>query len=276
MSDRNDSQAKQAMAGVFSRASTRYDRVVTSFFDQLGSALVDFVGLEPGWRVLDVACGRGATVFPAAVKVGHAGRVVGIDLADGMIDMLRSDADQRGVANIEGRVADAESIPYPEESFEAALCGFALFLFPESHRALTELDRILIPGGRLGISTFSPNVSDSLAWFGELVRNALRLPAPSEEAIAFDQPDQLHRVLEAAGFRSIEIREERFTVSVPTADHFWEWMWSIAIRAMLEQLDESTAESVRRATETHLDRELGPPPYSFDATALLTRAATVP
>ena len=271
MPDRTDSQAKQAMADVFSRASASYDRVVTSFFDQLGSELVDYVELKPGWRVLDVACGRGATVFPASEKVGRGGRVVGTDLAPGMINALRSDADQRGVGNVEARVADAEALPYPDDSFEAVMCGFALFFFPDSHRALTEFRRVLVPGGRLGISTFSPTVSEGLAWFGELVRNALLLPTQDGETIEFDQPDQLQRALAGAGFTDIEIREESFTVSIPSADHFWEWMWSIAIRGLLEQLDGSTAESVRRATANHLDRELGPPPYRFDATALLTR-----
>jgi hypothetical protein len=129
----------------------------------------------------------------------------------------------------------------------------------------------LMPGGRLGISTFTPTVSEGLAWFGELVRNALLIPTRSEETIEFDQPDQLQQALAAAEFTDIGIREESFTVWVPSADHFWEWMWSIAIRGLLEQLGGSTAESVRRATETHLDQELGPPPYCFDAGALLTR-----
>ncbi len=260
------------MAGVFSRASSRYDRVVSSFFDALGSELVEFVALEPDWQVLDVACGRGATVFPASEKVGDTGRVVGIDLAPGMIEALREDVDQLGVKNIEVGVADAEAIPYPEDSFDAVLCGFALFFFPDSHRALTEFRRVLTPGGRLGISTFTPVVSEGLAWFGELVRDALHMPRQGQETIQFDQPDQLQQALAAAGFTDAEIQGASFEVSVPSADHFWEWMWSVGIRGLLEQLDQSTADSVRIAAETCLDRELGPPPYDFAADAWLTRA----
>lgn len=272
MTDRNGSRAKQAMAGVFSRASTRYDRVVTSLFDHFGSRLVECVELEPGWRVLDVACGRGATLFPAAEKVDHGGRITGIDLAPGMIATLRDDADRRGVTNIEVRVADAEEIPYPDDSFDAVLCGFALFFFPDSHRALTEFGRVLTPGGRLGISTFTPAVSESLAWFGELLENALHRPGRGEESNQFDEPDQLQEALSAAGFTEIEVQQERYAVSVASADHFWEWMWSIGIRGLLEQLDEQTTESVRRDTESHLYRELGSPPFHFNAEALLTRA----
>ncbi len=268
----SDSEAKQAMAGVFSRASSSYDRVVTSFFDQLGTELVDYVKLEPGWQVLDVACGRGATVFPAAEKVGEGGRIAGIDLAPGMIDVLRGEVDELGISNIEARVADAEAIPYPDDSFEAVLCGFALFFFPNTHQALTEFRRVLTPGGRLGISTFTPIASEGLAWFGELVRDALQMPGRAEETIQFDQPDQLRDALTAARFTDIEIRRAGFTVSVPSADHFWEWMWSVGIRGLLERLDESTAESVYEAAATHLDREVGQPPYEFDADAWLTRA----
>jgi O-methyltransferase/aklanonic acid methyltransferase len=271
MTNRSDMQAKEAMAGVFSRASARYDRVVTSLFDHLGSRLVEYVELEPGWQVLDVACGRGATVFSASEKTGPAGRITAIDLAPGMVEALHHDADERGVHNLEVRVADAEDIPYPGGSFDAVLCGFALFFFPNSHQALSEFGRVLVSGGRLGISTFAPAVSEGLAWFSELLRNALHLPDRAEETIQFDQPDQLSQALAEAGFTDIEVQEERFTISVPSAGDFWEWMWSIAIRGLLERLDEPTAESVRRATETHLNRELGPPPYHFTADALLTR-----
>ncbi|MDJ0954989.1 MAG: methyltransferase domain-containing protein [Acidimicrobiia bacterium] len=275
MGDRGDKEAKQAMAGVFSRAAPHYDRVVTSFFDRLGTDLVDFVGLGPGTQVLDVACGRGATVFPASARVGEEGRVVGIDLAPGMIDVLRDEVERLGISNVESRVADAETIPYPDDSFDAVLCGFALFFFPDSHRALTEFHRVLTPGGRLGISTFTPMVSEGLAWFGELVRDALGMPSRGDETIQFDQPDQLKDALNAAGFSDIEIQRQSCKVSVLGADHFWEWMWSIGIRGMLEHLDESTAGSVRRAAATHLDNELGPPPYSFDADSWLTRAVRV-
>ena len=259
MRDRNDSKAKQAMAGVFSRASSRYDRVVSSFFDALGTELVEFVALEPGWQVLDVACGRGATVFPASEKVGDAGHVVGIDLAPGMIEALREDVDRLGANNIEVGVADAEAIPYPDDSFDAVLCGFALFFFPDSHRALTEFRRVLAPRGRLGISTFTPIVSEGLAWFGELVRDALQMPSQGQKTVQFDDPDQLQQALAAAGFTDVGIRRESFRVSVPSADHFWEWMWSIGIRGLLEQLDQSTADSLRIAAETHLDEELVTP-----------------
>ncbi len=275
MADRSDSQMKQAMAGVFTRASSNYDRVVTSFFSQLGADLVEYVRLQPGWQVLDVACGRGATVFPASETVGHAGRVVGIDLAPGMIEELRHDVDDRGIGNVEVRVADAEALLFPDGSFDAVLCGFALFLFPDSHQALTESRRVLIPGGRLATSTFTPKAAEGLAWFSELVRDALGMPVQAEESTQFDQPEQLQHALGAAGFADIEVRRQSFEVSVSSTDHFWEWMWSIGMRGLLEQLDEATADSVRKAAEVHLNAELGEPPYYFDADAWLTRAVRV-
>ncbi len=272
MANPSDEQAKQALAGVFSRASGAYDRVVTSFFDHFGSRLVDHVGLEPGWRVLDVGCGRGAAVFPASTRVGSAGRISGIDLAPGMVDVLRQEAEQRGIANVDVRVADAEDLPYPDGSFEAVLCGFALFFFPDSHKALSEFLRVVVPGGRLGVSTFTPAVADGLAWFVELLRDSLELPAPRRDTVQFDEPEQLDRALTSAGFTSVNVQEESFAVLVPSFDHFWEWMWSTGVRGLLEQLDEPATNLVRQAAEAHLDQELGSPPYHFTADTLLTRA----
>jgi ubiquinone/menaquinone biosynthesis C-methylase UbiE len=72
--------AKAETAGVFSRVAPTYDTVIP-FFQTFGRHLVAAASLRPGERVLDLACGRGAVLFPAALAVGEQGSVLGIDIA---------------------------------------------------------------------------------------------------------------------------------------------------------------------------------------------------
>jgi len=116
-------EQKRAIASVFTRTSATHDTVGTPLFAHFGQMLVDRAELAAGERVLDVAAGTGATLFPTARRVGHGGRVVGIDLAPGMIDRLRAEISARGSSNAEARVADAEELPFGDESFDVVLCG---------------------------------------------------------------------------------------------------------------------------------------------------------
>ena len=70
-------------------------------FSYFGRRLVEFVGVTPGIKVLDVTSGRGATLFPVVEKVGHSGRVIGIDLSVGMIQETRIEIRHAGIRNVE-------------------------------------------------------------------------------------------------------------------------------------------------------------------------------
>src|SRR5262245_32480725 len=118
--------AKRPVAALYSSVADDYARQGPPLFAHAGHRLVDLVGIRPGDRVLDVATGRGAALFPAAARAGPAGRVVGIDLAAGMVRATRADAGVRGLSQVEVRRADAEALDrsFPRAAFDRALCGF--------------------------------------------------------------------------------------------------------------------------------------------------------
>ena len=97
------------VAAVFGRTADRYDSVIP-FFTSFGALLVEAAALEPGQRVLDMGCGRGATLLPASVAVGPMGRVVGIDLAEEMVALLGADLEAAGVENATVRVGNAQAL----------------------------------------------------------------------------------------------------------------------------------------------------------------------
>jgi SAM-dependent methyltransferase len=79
------------MAALYSRVAPTYVEQGVPRFAYAGRRLVELAGVGPGDSVLDVATGRGAALFPAAERVGHTGRVVGIDLAEGMLERTRAE-----------------------------------------------------------------------------------------------------------------------------------------------------------------------------------------
>lgn len=106
------------------------------------------LGLRPGDRALDLACGTGLNFPHLCELVGEGGQVVGVDLSPGMLDIARRLIAARGWKNVETREADAAQLPFPDESFDQVICSFALNIIPDYVQAIREVKRVLVPSGR--------------------------------------------------------------------------------------------------------------------------------
>lgn len=112
------------------------------------AALLDSAALAPGERVLDVACGTGLVTLPAARAVGPNGQVIGVDIADRMLDALRQCAAAAGLLQVAAARMDAEQLALPDGSVDVVLCALGLMYLPDPEQALREIKRVLRPGGR--------------------------------------------------------------------------------------------------------------------------------
>ncbi|MFG1818516.1 class I SAM-dependent methyltransferase [Kribbella sp. NPDC049174] len=116
----------------------------------VGSRLVRTVGVRPGEDVLDVACGTGNATIPAA----QAGaRVTGLDLTPVMLARARERAGGLEIEWVEG---DAEEMPFSDEQFDVVLSTFGCMFAPRHEVVADEIARVLRPGGRLGVCTWTP------------------------------------------------------------------------------------------------------------------------
>lgn len=122
---------------------------VPALFGQWAPKVADAAYIQPGQRVLDVGCGTGILAREIASRVGSVGRVVGIDPSPGMLAVAKQLA-----PTVEWREGVAESLPFPEQSFDAVVSQFALMFFTDRRQALREMLRVLAPGGRLAVAVW--------------------------------------------------------------------------------------------------------------------------
>ncbi|WP_421904356.1 class I SAM-dependent methyltransferase [Mameliella sp.] len=241
-----------ATAGQLSTSAAEiYDAFfVPALFGAWAGPLCDAAGIAKGNRVLDVACGTGATTREAARRAGDAGHVTGIDRNDGMISVARSHGD--GITWEEGR---AEELPFPPESFDIVLCQFGLMFFDDRVAALGEMRRVLRPGGRIALSVWdraanSPGYAAMIAlieeMFGADAAGALRAPFVLGDLTAFSE------VLEAGGLGGARVTTPTGTARFATIR---DWVrtdvrgWTLS-----EFIDDAGFEALVAAAEQRLSR----------------------
>lgn len=210
-----------------------YERYfVPAIGEPVATASIRAAELRPGERVLDVGCGTGIVARLAAQAVGSEGSVVGLDVEPGMLAVARSAAAGLDIEWIE---ASAESIPLPDESVDVVLCQMSLQFVPDRRRALEEMHRVLVPGGR-----FVLNVPGPMSTFFEPLSEALarhvdpRAAAFVERVFCLHDVDQLRALLEDAGFRNVSVEAGEIELSLPPPkDFLWQYAAATPLAGMM-------------------------------------------
>jgi ubiquinone/menaquinone biosynthesis C-methylase UbiE len=156
--------------------------------------------LHEGETVLDLGSGAGADVLISARRVGPAGRAIGLDMTDEMLELARTNAAAAGVENVEFVKGYIEEIPLPDESVDVVISNCVINLSADKRKVLAETARVLRPGGRFAVSDViaDPDMdeatrADMQQWTGCIAGALTR--AEFEDALA------------AAGLEEVEIKE---------------------------------------------------------------------
>jgi demethylmenaquinone methyltransferase/2-methoxy-6-polyprenyl-1,4-benzoquinol methylase len=214
-----------AINSMFSRIAGRYD---------LGNRVLSG-GLDSWWRhqlvatlaktaptdVLDLACGSGDVAFAISRKALSPINIIGMDFCQPMLDeaVTKQKADRRKrYGNVVFRQGDGLNLPLPDNSFDAVSIAFGLRNMGDRRRSLTEMHRVLRPGGRLCILEFSQPDRWFRPFYLFYLRHVLPLVAGlicgdrsayvylNESIEAFPNRDALSAEIRAAGFSSIKAR----------------------------------------------------------------------
>jgi SAM-dependent methyltransferase len=263
----SDAAARKARAtNMFERIAPHYDAAGQGCFAHFGRRLVDEVGVEPGFHVLDVATGRGAALFPAE-RVGTAGQVIGIDLAEAMVRATTEEAMRRGLTATL-HVMDAEQLDFPDATFDRVLCGFGIMFFPHLDRALAEFRRVLKPDGQLGVSTWQVSPAQDL----REVLVHLGIIGEIGEGLRFADPAEVVELLVAAGFAAVRARLDTATFRYDDLDAYWQNARGYVLRWSLDALDDGQVEHVKAMLTDRVQHQWRADGLHLAATAVLAIA----
>jgi ubiquinone/menaquinone biosynthesis C-methylase UbiE len=258
--------SKRTTSGNFNRRAAGYDPRGT--FAHYGRRLVEHTGIEAGMRVLDVATGRGAVLFPALEQVGGTGEAIGIDIAESMVQATAEEAQQRGV-NVRVQVMDAEQLDFPDACFDRVLCGFGIMFFPNLSQAMSEFRRVLKPAERLGVSTWRVSQAEELRpVLQELLPDRRSDDRPSGW---ITEPEVLSRLLTDAGFGKVDVLADASSVHYIDVDQYLGNIRNTV--RVIDELDESQLNRVRSALIERFRRYEQPEGIRLPAVALLASAS---
>jgi ubiquinone/menaquinone biosynthesis C-methylase UbiE len=214
-------------AGFSSRAAA-YQRHFGDVTGQFADPLLDAAGVGEGSRVLDVASGPGQVAARAAAR---GASVAGVDVSDGMVELAR-----RLHPDIEFRAGDAHRLADPDRSYDAAVANLAVPHLADHARAVAEMRRVLVEGGRLALSTW--DLPDRSPFPGAMFLAVQEAAAPPVDGLpagpsfyAYADDDAFARLLADAGLVDVEVREAGFTYRAPSVDAAWESLLEGTVRA---------------------------------------------
>jgi ubiquinone/menaquinone biosynthesis C-methylase UbiE len=212
----------------------------------LANDLMGIAALRPGERVLDVACGTGVVARLAAHSVGTAGTVTGLDLNPGMLAVARATTPP-GMP-IAWHEASAEAMPLPDASFDAVLCQMGLQFVPDKSAALSEMRRVLVPGGRLILSLPGPT-PQLFAALGEALTRHIGAEAVGFVNQVFSLHDiaEVQKLIQGVGFQDVSVQADTKSLRLPPPEEFlWQYVHSTPLAGPVAQATDEHRGSLER------------------------------
>ena len=209
-------------------ASVYEEFFVPALFQQWAPVLASAAELQPGQRVLDVACGTGVLAREAARRVGAA-TVCGLDRNPAMLAVAG-----RVAPDIHWRPGRAEELPFEADAFDAVVSQFGLMFFDDPAAGLGEMRRVLCPGGALAVAVWARlEEAPGYAAMAELLRRLFGERVALELRVPFQlgDRDRLAAVLRAGGWPDADIATVSGVARFPSLN---EWLhtdvrgWTLA------------------------------------------------
>jgi SAM-dependent methyltransferase len=221
-------QEHEQTRAAWDKIAPGYDEFVTPTHLWLGNEGLRRAGLRPGMRFLDVAAGSGALSIPAA-RLGA--QVLATDQSPVMLEQLRARAKKEGL-NVEARLMDGHALDLDDDSFEVAGSQFGVMLFPDMPKGISEMARVVGPGGVVLLHVYGD--PRKIEFFGFFVR-AIQSVRPDFTGPPMDppplpfqlqDPERLRKELTLVGLRTVRVETITETLKFQTGTELWDWLVS--------------------------------------------------
>ena len=204
----------------------KHSDTIRAMFMPLTRALVEHAGIHEGQSVLDVAGGTGEPSLTIAEIVGPNGSVMCTDAVNEMVETARSEAQRRGITNVQFRQCTADALPFPSDSFDVTVSRLGAMFFPDPVAALREMLRVTKPGGSLALAVWHKS---ELNPFCHVVTGVIDrhinpgvVDPDAPNAFRFAEPGKLSGVMTEAGASDVKEYEVKFNLEAPISPlEFW-------------------------------------------------------
>lgn len=188
--------------------------VIGTTLQPMGESLCEAVDVSAGWKVLDVAAGNGNASLAAARRGCD---VVATDYVEALLDRARMRAEAEGLQLVT-KVADAENLPFEDDTFDAVLSTVGVMFTPDPERASAELGRVVRPGGRIGLANWTPEgyVGQMFKIVGQHVPPPAGVPSP----LQWGTEARIEALLGASC--DVDVSRRTFTFRYRSPQHFFE------------------------------------------------------
>lgn len=247
-------QHKQRVSMVFNTVAADYDNAALRFFTSTADRMVDFLQPRRGWKVLDVATGTGALCLPLAQAVGQEGRVMGIDLSEGMLARAEENMKKKSIENVDFFQMDAEDLEFQSDYFHAVACSFGLFFIPDMAKALTEWRRVTLPNGVVLFSSFTEKAFAQLGecFVEDLVAAGVDMTDRPMASARLNDADTCRALMLETGFTNIQQKTLQMGYHLPDESAWWDVVWGAAMRGLLDLIPESSRDDFKEKHLKHI------------------------
>jgi len=194
-----------------------YERLMGRWSRLAGEAFLAWFDVPPNLRWLDVGCGNGAFTEVLMARCAPS-EVIAIDPSEGQVAFGRT---RPGAQGADFRIGDAQALPFGDDRFDVAAMALVLTFLSAPHKAVSEMARVVRPGGWVGTYMWDVTAGGSPVHPIYVAMESLGMPSPRPPGGEVSRRDAMHALWNDAGLKSIETRVIRIPVVYADFDDFW-------------------------------------------------------
>jgi SAM-dependent methyltransferase len=261
------------------RAWVEMQRVLDDMFTPFEKLLIDHAVRDDTRGVLDIGCGSGVTTFAAARRVRPGGKCVGVDISATLLELARQRASREGLGNVSFVEADAQTYAFEPNSVDAVISRFGVMFFDAPEAAFTNIRRATRPESKLAFVAWrspaeNPFMTTAARAAAPLLPSMKRPDPDAPGQFAFADAGKVRRILQAGGWKNIEVQSIDVPTQIAEADLFTYVMKLGPVGLALKDADGQTRDAVSAVVQAAFRPFIKQGAARFDAACWLVTAGS--